>query len=98
MSLPPRPLQQGRSMKPGEVLLSSRPYHSPMDLIAGQFTLSFPGRVARVRGTHAAQQAAGATAGTAPATYTCRRGFDAASGQVVPLWRALGGFAPACPQ
>lgn len=82
-------------MQPGEVLLSLNTYFSPMALIAGQFRLAFPGRAQRVRGRREASAPAAAAAGEAPATYTCRRGFDAAASQLVPLRRALEGFAPA---
>lgn len=82
-------------MRPDEVLLTRGSYHSPAHLIAGDFSLSFPGRAQRTR--HGQQQAAagGAAAAGAAATavYTCRRGFDTSAGAVVPLRRALEGFA-----
>lgn len=86
-------------MRPGEVLLTLNSYHSPMHLVAGEFSLSFPGRAQRARRGQQPQQAqcsSGAEAqGAAPAVYTCRRGFDTGAGAVVPLRRALEGFGGA---
>lgn len=83
-------------MRPDEVLLTRGSYHSPAHLIAGDFSLSFPGRAQRAR--HGQQQAAAgsraaAAGAAAAAVYTCRRGFDTTVGAVVPLRRALDGFA-----
>lgn len=85
-------------MRPGEVLLTLNSYHSPMHLVAGEFSLSFPGRAQRARRAQQGQHKHGrgaAVGGSAQATYTCRRGFDATAGAVVPLRRALEGFAGA---
>ena len=85
-------------MRPGEVLLTLNSYHSPMHLVAGDFSLSFPGRAQRARHRQQAQHKHGRGAGVggpAPAAYTCRRGFDATAGAVVSLRRALEGFTGA---
>ena len=106
-------LLQGHAIQPGEVLLSSGSYHSPMHLVSGDFRLAFPGRAVfqqapqplGPRGGGGPSQATAASATGAPqqqqhqqqqAVYSCRRAFDAATGTVVPLRRALEGFsAPA---
>lgn len=89
---------QGVEMRPGEVLLTVNAYHSPMHLVAGDFSLGFPGRAQRAR--HGQQAQAGSSSAAAPASpaqavYTCRRGFDATAGAVVPLRLALEGFGVA---
>ena len=108
-ALPAAP--QGHAIRAGEVLLSAGSYHSPMHLVSGDFCLAFPGRVVFQQPTlpvsrrgagRPSQTPAQATsaAGGAPrqqqAEFTCRRAFDAATGTVVTLRRALEGFsAPA---
>lgn len=99
---------QARGMRAGELLLSTCSYHSPMHLICGDFQLCFPGHALRLgrsgrRGreqgqaqAQQAEQAAGRRGAAAPASaVTCRRGFDTAAGEVVPLRRALEGFRAA---
>lgn len=89
------PWLQGHALQPGEVLLSSGSYHSPMHLITGEFWLGFPGRAQRRRPGQGAAHPAGGTAGERQPSYVCRRAFDAAAVAVVPLRRALEGFMAA---
>lgn len=91
-------------MQPGELLLSTGSYHSPMHLINGDCRLTYAGRARRVRGQEQAagqqQQAAGAGGAAASSSqqqeaYTVRKGFDVAARAVVPLRRALQGLEAA---
>ena len=67
-----------------------------MHLITGDFSLTFPGRAQRAWRGQQQQRVTSSAVGDAavpPRQYSCRRGFDAAAGSVVPLRRALEGFA-----
>jgi hypothetical protein len=92
-------LQGHPALEPGEVLLSSGTYHSPMHLIVGQGWLVFPSSsLARFGTGRRHRRVAGqpqALDSEEAGQYTCRRGFDAATCTLVPLRRALEGLTVA---